>query len=192
MAGGLGDFITFYPVLAALVAKSTGPILELGCGDGSTPMLHLTSIACGRKVVTAETDPKWMAKYENYHSPLHEFHLISQKDSIIRNDSSYYRWQAGWDAWDRIEKDNWGVALVDQAPGECRTSTIKRLKGRCDYIVAHDSEEDYEVGTNYSYKTVMPLFNYIWEWRRFRPYTLVLSDLPIFHDFVDTAWTPGQ
>jgi len=190
VAGGLPDFGTYAPVLSALIAVTDGPILELGSGDNSTPLLHLVSVATGRKVVTAETDPVWLGKYKDYESPLHEFHLIKQRDAAVRNDSSYYRWQAGWDAWDRIEQNHWGVALVDQFPGEVRASTIKRLKGNCGYIVAHDSEEDYGAGGNYSYKSVMPLFKYTWEWRRFRPYTLVLSDLPIFPGFTDIDWRP--
>jgi len=180
------DFGTFYPVFAALITRTTGPILELGAGDHSTTMLHLISRATGRKVVTAETDPAWLKKYENYQSPNHSFHLITPDRT---KKGEFYQWQAGWQEWDQIEKENWSVALVDQAPGECRASTILRLKGRCTFIVAHDSEEDYGAGGNYGYAEMRKLFKYCWEWRRFRPYTMVLSDdsMP-FGDFEDLQW----
>lgn len=185
MSGGIHDYGTFFPVLAALVARTTGPILELGAGDHSTPMLHLISLS-GREVVTAETDPQWIKKYENYVSPNHSFHLIEKDKTKI---GEYYQWQAGWDAWDQIEKRSWSVALIDQAPGECRASAIRRLQGRCIFIVAHDSEEDYGAGGNYGYSQMRPLFQYCWEFRRFRPYTIVLSDdSPPFGTFEDISW----
>lgn len=186
MSGGLADFGTYAPVFAALIAKTTGPILELGAGDNSTPFLHLISRS-GRQVVTAETDSAWLKKFENYRSPNHAFHLIVKDPS---KKGEYYQWQAGWDAWDQIERFNWSVALVDQAPGECRVSTIRRLKGRCTFIVAHDSEEDYGAGGNYGYREMKPLFRYCWEFRRFRPYTMVLSDDSPPFDFEDLEWKP--
>lgn len=186
MSGGLPDFGTYAPVLSALIAKTKGPILELGSGDHSTPLLHLVSDCCGREVVTAETDPVWLSKYENYRTSLHSLHLITKNPT---KGAEVHQWQAGWDEWKEIEKRQWSVALIDQAPGECRASTIRRLKGRCEYIVAHDSEKDYDVGTNYGYEAVIPLFKHVWEWRRFRPYTLVLSDQEIF-GFQDLAWKP--
>lgn len=189
MAGGIHDFGTFFPILAALAARTNGPILELGAGDHSTPMLHLISRS-GRRVVTAETDIQWLQKYGTYGTANHTFHLIVPDGEKMRNGHQLAAWQAGWDAWDRIEQEHWSVALVDQAPGECRISTIKRLKGRCEFIIAHDSEEDYGAGGNYGYKEMKPLFKHVWEWRRFQPYTLVLSDDCDPFGFEDIAWKP--
>ncbi len=193
MAGGYADYGTFVPILGALLARTRGPVLDLGSGDYSTPLLHF---ACQpfadhppRKVVTVDTDPAWLKKYESYRTDWHELHLVQQKDSAIRNDSPYYRWLAGWNAWPVIEREYWSLALVDNAPGECRVPLIKRLKGHCDFLVVHDSEEDYDVGGNYGYKEVIPLFKYHSEHRRFRPYTLVLSDLALF-PIEDLAWKP--
>jgi hypothetical protein len=172
MAYGLPDFGTFFPLLAACVSRTTGPVLELGAGDHSTPMLHFMCKHEGRKLITAETDAKWLAKYTNYVSAFHEIHLVEK-----------------WDQWTRLEEMGyWSVALVDNAPGDTRLSLIKRLKGRCQYIVIHDTEKDENVGTDYKYEEIIPSFKYVYEWKRYRPYTTVVSDDHPFDDLEDATW----
>lgn len=172
----VGDYFTHYPILAAAVARTQGPILELGCGDGSTPMLHYMAGATGRYLLSADYDPIWLRKYtEGYGCPRrHEFSLVTD-----------------WMTWPRLTETRWGVVFVDLAPGEDRHRVISRLKGYTDLIIAHDSERDHGTGANYKYEQVTPLFRYVSEWRRFRPYTLILSDNISFDiEECDKRWTP--
>lgn len=172
----LGDYGSHYPILAAAVAKTTGPVLELGAGHWSTPMLHYMCREW-RQLITAETDFGWLKQFVEGYSrhPIHEFHHVTD-----------------WTQWDVLEKRApYGVAFVDCAPGEIRHELIRRLQGRAHFIVAHDSERDYNTGANYMYERVTPLFKYVSEWRRYRPYTLILSNVePFVIEECDKVWRP--
>lgn len=162
--GDLPHYFSHYPVLAAAVASSEGPILELGCGHGSTLMLHYMGMVTGRRVVSTDYDLTWLEGFrDGYEGPLHEFHHV--KD---------------WEKWDRIEREKWGVALVDNSPGEERYKLADRLRKHCKWILCHDSEKDYGTGANYMYEKILPNFRYVSEWRRCRPYTFILSDEAMF------------
>ena len=171
---GLGDYFSHYPVLAAAVARTKGPVLELGCGYGSTYMLHY--MCAERFLVTADTNLDWLHKFsEGYACP--------RKHEFIHVDK--------WEEFSFLEATKWSVAFVDNQPGEMRTPLIRRLKGRTTFIVAHDSERDYDTGANYKYEEVIPLFKYVSEWKRVRPYTLILSDeQPFPIEPCDTKWNP--
>lgn len=175
---GLGDYFSHYPILAAAVARTNGPVLELGCGDGSTPLLHYMCAGTGRYLLTADTNSEWLSKFRAgyYRQRLHEFYLVDQwKDFPLLN----------------FIHDKWSVALVDGAPGEDRAGLALRLKESCTFIVCHDSERDYGTGANYRYEEITPEFKYVTEWRRYRPYTLVLSnEEPFPIEECDKVWDP--
>lgn len=173
--GSLGDYGSHYPILAAAVARTAGPVLELGAGDWSTPMLHYMCKAMGRHLDTCDSDPKWLDRFGEYRSEHHQ--LINM--------------HSNWVALVNVVR--FGVAFVDSAPGEGRVQWIERLKDRTHFIVAHDSERDHGTGANYMYERVTPLFKYVSEFRRFRPYTLVLSNVEPFEiDECDRVWEPPQ
>ena len=54
------------PILLRAMKATTGPVLELGAGIYSTPILHALCQIEGRKLVTYESDPEffeWAAHY---------------------------------------------------------------------------------------------------------------------------------
>lgn len=171
--GNIGDVGSHVPILAAAVAQAQGPVLELGAGDNSTPLLHYLCRSLGRGLVTLETNPAWLARFEEYRGEGHELKLIER-----------------WYDFDPADS-RWGVAFVDCAPGEARERLIRVLQGHAALIVAHDSERDYGAGGEYGYEHVTPLFKHVAEFRRFRPYTLVLSDERPFNvESCDLEWYP--
>jgi len=173
---GMGDYGSHFPILATAVARTVGPVLELGCGDWSTPMLHY--MCKNRYLLSADGDLEWLRKFAGgYSCPRrHEFRHVPN-----------------WEQWTALEDLHWSVALVDCAPGEERWKLIKRLAHRCMYIVAHDSETDYKSGGNYQYDKIIPLFEYVSEFCRFRPYTLVLSNEREFGiEECDKTWKPPK
>ncbi len=160
MGQGLADMGTHFPVLAAAVAGTEGPILELGCGHYSTPMLHQMGLLLNRRVVTVETDAAWMRLFEDMSSELHVFKHIGENE------------------WERypIEGRHWGVAFVDCKPGEYRKILVTRLKDHATYIVVHDTETDHNTGADYGLEPVFETFLYRSDYCRYRPYTTVVSD----------------
>ena len=182
---------THFPILAAAVVRTTGPILEMGSGDFSTPLLHY---ACaGRLLITADTDSAWLDKYApGYACPgAHEFqHVKSVGDDAT---PLVTRLIEGWRRWSTIESiGKWGVAFADCAPGEARHELAIRLAHRAHFVVCHDSEKDYEAGGNYMYDKLTEHFKYITEFRRFRPYTLICSNVePFGIEKCDRTWSPA-
>lgn len=171
--GSIGDYGSHYPILAATVAKTKGPVLEMGAGDWSTPMLHYMCKAMGRTLHTVETNAQWLERFKEYEGPGHQLTYLAPDD------------------WLAVLPDRFGVIFIDGSPGEMRHVWIQRLQSKAHFIVAHDSEKDYQVASNYMYEKVRPLFKYVNEFQRFRPYTVVLSDEEPFEiDEVDRVWTP--
>lgn len=50
----LDDWSTHQPVLYAIAMSTTGPIIEFGCGNGSTDLLHEICEKEGRTLITLE------------------------------------------------------------------------------------------------------------------------------------------
>lgn len=101
-------------------AKHLGlPVLELGCGDNSTPMLKQYCKDNKLKLFSYDSKKEWADKY----------------GSIYVED------------WDK--KSFWsmdfGVALVDHAPGEHRKVALSRLH-HVRIVVAHDTEPSADHG----------------------------------------------
>ena len=169
------SYNSHYSVLAGVVAGTQGPILELGAGDGSTPMLHYIASTMDRPILTADTNAEWLAKYVGYGTHLHTFKFVEG-------------WKEFKDPFERI-----GCIFIDCAPGEAREHLARRYKNRADFVVCHDSEKDYASGGNYQYEKVIPEFKHVSEFRRFRPYTLIMSNVRNFHiPECDRTWTPPQ
>lgn len=178
------DYGSHIPILAAAVAATRGPVVELGAGDNSTPMLHYMCRAMRRGLVTFDNDPKWMTRFSEYNNQ--DWHMVCGVcppwHMEIENPACWYP---------SVNSARWGLAFVDCAPGEIRTPLIRRLKDRADLIVVHDSEKDHGSGADYKYEQVIPEFRYVSEFRRFRPYTLVLSNVMDFKiEEVDQLWIP--
>jgi hypothetical protein len=155
-----------FPVLAAAVARTKGPVIEFGMGDYSTPMLH--GLCRDRLLVSVESDPKWLAQFEEFRSPNHELHLVNGAPN-----------RSAWEQYKGIEeRSDWSVALVDQW-SDYRYDIALRLKGRCKFIICHDVEELFlpkTYSSAFHWSELIGKFKYTWFWRRYVPYTMVLSD----------------
>lgn len=172
--GNIGDYGSHFPILAAAVYRTHGPILEAGCGDWSTPLLHYMSSG-ERNILSLDNDASWLARFHaDYERDWHVFEHVRD-----------------WRTHDFLADAHFGVAFVDCSPGEERIQVIQRLRDRADLIIAHDSERDYGTGANYGYEKIRPLFHHVSEWRRYRPYTLILSNFKEFHiEVADRVWNP--
>ena len=147
------------PVLVDVFNNSEGPVLELGTGPFSTPLLHTLCVNNKRTLISYENNPKFFNMHLSF---VNEFHQIKMIDD-----------------WDKtgIENTHWGLAFVDQRPAERRKVDIKRLVNNADYIVIHDSEP--RLIREYRYDLIYPLFKYRLDYilRPNYAHTTVLSNL---------------
>lgn len=133
-------FYTHQPVLYKALELSTGPVLELGCGEGSTELLHRYCAKHNRELVSVESDHSWMSPYiAKLHSPFHKFEYTSD-------------W---WSATDRFAEKRWGLVFIDQNTWEGRAYAFKKLKYSADYLVLHDC--DYFPANGLLGKEITPL-----------------------------------
>ena len=145
-------YATHLPVLARVVTMSHGPVLELGAGWYSTPLLHWLCLPGG--CVTLDGDALMLVALDWCATSWH--HLRHVQD---------------WDAAPEPDRPGWAVALVDHAPAERRKVELRRLRGNARYVVVHDSDEAL-----YGLEPVAAQYRWRWEWRAMRPATAVLSD----------------
>jgi len=142
-------------LLRALAVTDGGPVLELGTGLFSTPVLHWACAPTERRLVSLESDAKYLAFARQFETPWHEVRAVTD-----------------WDAAD-IEHP-WDVVLVDHAPEGRRKEDIRRLAPHARLVVVHDTCGRDE--SHYHYREVFPLYRYAWQYARSRPRTTVLSN----------------
>ncbi len=142
------------PVLMAAMQATSGPVLELGAGVFSTPILHWLCTLAKRELMTYDNDRKYLDWAHNY---TNEYHTLSHV--------------ANWDA--AVIERPWSMALVDHSPSERRVVEIERLAPFARYIVVHDTNGRYE--RHYHYSTIWPLFAYRYTFDAVEPSTTVVS-----------------
>lgn len=142
---------THMPILIRAVLVSSGPVLELGAGINSTPLLHWLCAENRRPLVTYESDSEYFGFARKF---------LSRTHKIIHIDD-----------WNKIDTaSHWSVVLVDQNTNRDKTAIL--LKDSADYIILHDSEQE----KLYGYDNVYPHFKYIYHWTFCKPYTTVVSN----------------
>ena len=140
---------TYYPVLIPLLQKTKGPILELGTGISSTPLLHW--LCLGREIYSYENSKGYFREARKYKSRTHHIRFTEDyKDIEIRP---------------------YSVVLVDHSPkNKRRAEDVFRVMDS-DFFVLHDSEDP-----KYGYEILYPHFKYRYDWTITKPYTTVLSN----------------
>lgn len=117
---GTGSHI---PTLLAAFASTTGPVLEVGAGHYSTPLLHSLCSAAQRKLVTLESDPMWWERFASLSSEIHDIRLLEN-----------------WDGWESVmTEEPWGLVFIDHAPSEHRPLVLAKVPGSA-IAVVHDAQ----------------------------------------------------
>lgn len=155
----------FIPLTYAAL-NSSGPILEMGTGHYSTPLLHVICMTQNRQLLSVDTSKEWLKNFDNLKNSLHNFlYLPVYEDDWSVNPKP--------ELWDSI-KDNtkWGVVFIDHRPGERRKIDIQRFKDSAEFIVVHDTQQ-----ASYGYEEVLNSFKFRLDYKRFETWTTIVSDL---------------
>lgn len=163
---------THIPLLAAairLTEDTCGPVLEMGSGDYSTPLLH--ELCRGnRELLTADCDPTWITRYNDlFNDTWHKKYLVKVTDNFLATGTFD---QASSDAWDiGILNRQWDVVFVDHRPGERRRVDLFKYANLARVVVVHDTEE-----AGYNYTDAINAYRYKFHYDRWRPHTTILSN----------------
>jgi hypothetical protein len=147
---------SYLPVLIKTVLETKGPILEMGAGPFSTPVLHWLCSKNRRTLVTCENNSESYAFAKQFQSRNHKIVLVKDWDEVTAGDT------------------HWSVVLIDHAPEFRRPVEAIKFKNNADYIVLHDTEEKNE--HIYNYNSVWSHFRYRYDYDFCSPRTTVVSN----------------
>jgi len=151
---------THIPMLIKTIQCTSGPVLELGAGFFSTPLIHWLCAESRRKVVTCEEDEYYYLVARKFRSKTHSVVKISDWEKEIGRYA------------DRL----WSVIFIDHHQ-DYRVSSIKALKEHGIFFVLHDTNDPL-----YGYDQIYHLFKYRYDWTFSVNYVTVLSN------HCDLAW----
>lgn len=153
------------PILIKVMEMTSGPVLELGIGPNSTPLLHWLCYVSGRKLVSYESDRGWFDQHKHFHRPHHELHFVED--------------------WDNINIDGpWSLAFIDHKPASRRRKEVYRLVNNSQFVVVHDTQP--EDNHFYRHERAFARFKYRFNYTKNKPHTSVLSN------FVDVEKVLGE
>ena len=145
------NYSSHFAVLTKVMTANGGPVLEVGMGIFSTPLLHWLCLDQDRKLTSLESAEKYYKLNRRFASPNHEIILI--KD------------------WDKFNfNSTWDVVFVDN-DDQWRAPVVKKVANSANYIVIHDSDDP-----TYNYESIFPLFKYQYHYTKAQPNTSVLSN----------------
>lgn len=140
------------PMVIKLMLMTDGPVMELGSGVFSTPLLHWLCHGKGRTLISYEDSEEYFQFARKFRSRNHRVRFV--KD------------------WDQIDMGgHWDVVLIDHSIHR-RSIDALRLKDSTDYIILHDSEAP----ELYGYDKLYPNFKYIYHWKGCQAWTTVVSN----------------
>ena len=147
---------THAPLLAAVIATaSPGPVLEIGVGRCSSPLVVEMCKAMGRDLTGLDSEKDWLGEMCDLGYP----ELIHFPDW-----SKLPEWLAG---------KNFAVIFIDHGPGEARLPVTKAVRGHAEFVVCHDTfNPGYLIGLDAELAT----------WKYKTDYTLMPSCTSVVSD----------
>ena len=149
---------THIPMLIKAVQMTDGPVMELGAGMFSTPLLHWLCYENNRKLATYEINDRYAKFAKGFSSKNHQIFHVSDYGEIDT-------------------ETHWDVVLVDHSTDE-RAKDIIRLKDKANYIVIHDTHSNA-----YGYDKIWKHFKYIHHWKFTKPFTSVVSNFKNLEEY---------
>lgn len=146
---GVGNWSNHRYLLWDALEKTSGDVIEMGCGDGSTPFLRQYCKDTGRKLYSYEGNQEWYNRMRQYEDDTYKIILLKGAD-------------VNGQIWDHVAAShlNPSVVLIDHAPGERRKIDVKLFLSKAQIIVMHDTEPAADHG--YQMRQFKPQFKY---WR---------------------------
>jgi len=168
---------THQPVLYEMATRTTGPIIEFGCGYGSTDMLHEICKDKKRLLVSLDSDFEWLStfskKYQN-DSEWHKFIFVPERDKTDPGNAAY--WVKFLESSAFLRTTQFDLCFIDQDPWLGRFETLKFMKDKAKYIILHDC--DYFPGFGIFGKMSTP---YVFEVPREYDFSDVFKFFKVYH-----------
>lgn len=118
-------FSSHQPILYEALRRTSGMVVDFGCGEGSTELLHELCKPTERHLITFDNDMKYLSRYEHLKTSWHEIIFVEDWVTLLLTHE-----EKPW--------LNCDVALVDQMPWEARTLTVQVIKDHAKFVLVHD------------------------------------------------------
>lgn len=138
-------YATHQPVLVEIANNTNGPIVEFGCGNGSTDVLHEICKKNHRILISIDDNLEWLNifkekyledGYSKDNSGWHKFLFVPG----ATDGSNPSHWTTFLDNCELLKTMNFDLCFIDQSPGLARTITIMHFKDKARYIILHDCD----------------------------------------------------
>lgn len=119
-------YATHLEALVTTALRTSGPMLELGCGDYSTPVLAAFARTLGRELLVQASDDDWASRFT---------HLVSHNVRIELVNWRHWTPPVG-------KMPGWGFVLLDSE--ESTADRIRRLPALAtvaSVVVMHDADK---------------------------------------------------
>ena len=150
------EWSSHYPVLIKVMEQAYGPVLEMGMGPFSTPLLHWLCFDKGLTLDSFDNDPKYFDLNMKFDSEFHKVRFVNDWEDLFLN---------------KI----YSVAFIDHKPARRRHKDIAHLANKADFVIIHDSEPEQD--KYYGYSRIYKYFKYRFDYTKARPFTTVLSNV---------------
>ena len=146
------------PVLVKMMKQINGPVLELGIGHSSTPILHWLCAEKGLPLLSLEDDKDWYDEFASFKTFNHRVEFVEDWNELHQF---------------KVYDTRWSIALIDNNPVRKRVRMAKRLRHHVDFLLLHDAEPENDY--IYSYSTIYNNFKYKYIYDKVWPFTAILS-----------------
>jgi len=150
-------------LLAVLYVSKSGPILELGMGPTSTPLLHNVALQQKRVLISADSDLQWINHFSYFtvNNSLHKLKYIEVKSQM----------GIEWSQSGIHDFQDWTVVFIDHRPGTRRQFDLMLYADRSRIVVLHDTEQS----SLYKYGSGLSVYPYQYRFTKLKTFTDVLS-----------------
>jgi hypothetical protein len=143
------EWTSHIPLLIKVMQNSSGPVLELGAGPGSTPLLYWMCFDMERTFESYDSNQEYV-------------------DTLSKFGVKYV------ESFDEVPVKKYDVVFIDSAPPERRHIDVERFKDS-NFIIIHDSQRHLD--QYFHYKKIYHLFKYKYKYGKVKPHTTVLSNV---------------
>ncbi len=147
---------THQPVLYEMAMQTSGPIIEFGCGHGSTELLHEICKVNKRLLISLDDNLEWLNTFKEKYksdSAWHKFIFVPGKPS--QDSPSAEHWVEFMQSCDLLQECNFDICFIDQSPWQGRVETLKFMKDKAKFFIVHDC--DYFPREGLFGKTIIPI-----------------------------------
>ena len=116
-----------------ILKNTTGNILELGCGEGSTLVIREIIKNTTRKLVSLESDFSWFSKYTHLEDESHQLYHVNAGNEDTTETGNIWV-----DFIKSMQLNDFEIVFIDSSPWASRKLCFDYLLNKVKIVIFHD------------------------------------------------------